>query len=139
MPEGPTTRHRQLGFRLHALREGSGLTAEEAGRRAGVSKATVSRYERAKGTVRWSHVDQLCRVHGLPDAEREALVELAKHSTETDGWWVSQADNLPEKFFRDFQLCQRDFSGLFRRTDGEDRDRAEDLGVAGQSPALSTR
>ncbi|WP_245600774.1 helix-turn-helix domain-containing protein [Streptomyces sulphureus] len=95
MPEGPTTRRRQLGFRLHALREGSGLTAEEAGRRAGVSKATVSRYERAKGTVRWSHVDQLCRVYGLPDAEREALVELAKHSTETDGWWVSQADNLP--------------------------------------------
>jgi transcriptional regulator with XRE-family HTH domain len=88
MTEGPTTRRRQLGFRLFALREESGLTAEEAGKRAGVSKATVSRYERAKGAVRWNQVDQLCRVYGASDAERGALVELAKNSKVTDGWWV---------------------------------------------------
>lgn len=92
---GPTARRRQLGIRLLALREAAGLTAEEAGDAAGVSKATVSRYERAKGNVRWNQVDQLCRVYGASDEERAAMVELAKNSKVTDGWWVPLAGKLP--------------------------------------------
>lgn len=91
---GPTARRRQLGFRLLALREATGLSAEDAGERAGISKATVSRYERAKGNVRWNQVDQLCRVYGASDEERAALVELAKNSKVTDGWWVPLAGKL---------------------------------------------
>ncbi|MFI7104160.1 helix-turn-helix domain-containing protein [Streptomyces sp. NPDC050161] len=94
---GPTTRRRQLAVRLLALREALGMTAEEAGERAGVSKATVSRYERAKGNVRWNQVDQLCRVYGAPDEEREALVSLAKNSRATDAWWVPFAAKLPDQ------------------------------------------
>ncbi|MEV6949244.1 helix-turn-helix transcriptional regulator [Streptomyces sp. NPDC051172] len=94
---GPTTRRRQLGLRLLALREAAGLSAEEAGERAGVSKATVSRYERAKGNVRWNQVDQLCRVYGAPDVEREALVELAKNSKATEAWWVPFAGKLTDQ------------------------------------------
>lgn len=92
---GPTARRRQLGLRLLALREGSGKSAEEAGEAAGMSKATVSRYERAKGNVRWNQVDQLCRVYEASDEERAALVELAKNSKVTDGWWVPYAGKLP--------------------------------------------
>jgi len=92
---GPTARRRQLGFRLLALRESRGWTAEDAGERAGVSKATVSRYERAKGNVRWNQVDQLCRAYGASDEEREALVELAKYSKPTAGWWVPYTGKLP--------------------------------------------
>jgi len=92
---GPTTRRRQLGFGLLALRRATGLSAEEAGKRAGVSKATVSRYETGTGNVRWNQVDQLCRVYGATDEEREALVELAKTSKVTDGWWVPVASSLP--------------------------------------------
>ncbi|MER6952575.1 helix-turn-helix domain-containing protein [Streptomyces sp. NPDC002623] len=92
---GPTTRRRQLGLRLLALREVAGLSAEEAGERAGVSKATVSRYERAKGNVRWNQVDQLCRVYGATDDERDALVDLAKNSRATEAWWVPFAGKLP--------------------------------------------
>ncbi|MFG3259063.1 helix-turn-helix domain-containing protein [Streptomyces sp. NPDC048172] len=95
MAGGPTTRRRQLGFRLLELRQSSGLTAEQAGELAGVSKATVSRYERAKGTVRWNQVDQMCRVYGTSDSEREALVELAKQSNKKNEWWVPVADKLP--------------------------------------------
>ncbi|WP_413116274.1 helix-turn-helix domain-containing protein [Streptomyces sp. CY1] len=92
---GPTARRRQLGFRLLALREARGWSAEEAGERAGVSKATVSRYERAKGNVRWNWVDQLCRAYGASDEEREALVDLAKNSKAVEGWWVPYAGKLP--------------------------------------------
>ncbi|MFI1584731.1 helix-turn-helix domain-containing protein [Embleya sp. NPDC020630] len=92
----PTARRRQLGLRLAALRAVSGLTAEQAGERAGLSKATVSRYERAKGAVRWGHVDQLCRAYDASDHEREELVDLAKQSRVTDCWWLPHADELAE-------------------------------------------
>lgn len=93
---GPTTRLRQLGLRLSALRDASGMSAEEAGNLAGASKATVSRYERGKSNVRWLVVDQLCRVYGASDAEREELVALAKNSKATEAWWMSFGGALPE-------------------------------------------
>ncbi|MEV3872248.1 helix-turn-helix domain-containing protein [Streptomyces sp. NPDC002454] len=92
----PTARRRQLGLRLLALREQRGMTAERAGELAGLSKATVSRYERAKGNVRWGHVEMLCRAYGASDEEREALVDLAKNSKVKDGWWVPYATKLAE-------------------------------------------
>lgn len=94
---GPVTRRRQLGVRLLALRDTCGLSAEEAGERAGVSKATVSRYERAKGNVRWNQVDQLCRAYGASDEERQRLVELAKNSRDTEVWWIPFAAKLPDR------------------------------------------
>ncbi|WDN55976.1 helix-turn-helix domain-containing protein [Streptomyces clavuligerus] len=93
-PAGPNARRRQLGYRLLELRNASGLSAEQAGEAAGVSKATVSRYERGKGNVRWNQVDQLCRVYGLSDEDRAELVELAKNSKNTEGWWVPYAGSL---------------------------------------------
>ncbi|MGC0417873.1 helix-turn-helix domain-containing protein [Embleya sp. AB8] len=67
----PTARRCQLGLRLAALREASGLAAEQTGERAGLAKATVSRYERARGIVRWGHVDHLRRALGASDREHE--------------------------------------------------------------------
>ncbi|MCT9107576.1 helix-turn-helix domain-containing protein [Streptomyces mirabilis] len=92
---GPTTRRRQLALGLRTLRKAKGLTAEQAGELAGMSKATVSRYETSKGNVRWNQVDQLCRVYEAPDEERLALVELAKTSKATDGWWVPRVSSMP--------------------------------------------
>ncbi|MGW5679915.1 helix-turn-helix domain-containing protein [Streptomyces sp. NPDC003860] len=93
-PTGPYSRRRELGYRLLDLRKATGLSAEQAGDAAGISKATVSRYERTKGTVRWNQVDQLCRVYGVSDEERAELVDLAKNSKNTDGWWVPFAGRL---------------------------------------------
>ncbi|MFJ8928622.1 helix-turn-helix domain-containing protein [Streptomyces sp. NPDC102364] len=95
MAVGPTTRRRQLGADLRRLREGAGLTLEEAGTRVGSSKATLSRYETKEGSVKWPTVDALCREYGADDAEREALVELAK-GAKIQGWWRSLADPVPE-------------------------------------------
>ncbi|AKZ55965.1 Regulatory protein [Streptomyces ambofaciens ATCC 23877] len=90
-----TTRRRQLGAMLRKLRAAKGLTLEEAGRLVGVSKATVSRYETQAGPVRWIVVDALCREYDATDAERTAVVGLAKDAKQ-QGWWNSFADSIPE-------------------------------------------
>ncbi|MEU0223927.1 helix-turn-helix transcriptional regulator [Streptomyces sp. NPDC006284] len=90
-----TTRRRQLGAMLRKLRASKGLTLEEAGRLVGVSKATVSRYETQAGPVRWIVVDALCREYEATDAERMAVVGLAKDAKQ-QGWWSSFADSIPE-------------------------------------------
>ncbi|MFE7803666.1 helix-turn-helix domain-containing protein [Streptomyces sp. NPDC057430] len=95
MTAGPTTRRRQLGADLRRLRERKGLTLEEAGARVGISKATLSRYERKEGAVKWPAVDALCREYGATDDERRTLVELAK-GAKIQGWWRSLADPIPE-------------------------------------------
>jgi transcriptional regulator with XRE-family HTH domain len=71
------------------------MTLEEAGRLVGVSKATVSRYETQAGPVKWIVIDALCREYGASDAEREAVVRLAKDAKQ-QGWWTSFADSIPE-------------------------------------------
>lgn len=95
MPARTTTRRRQLGAMLRKLRAHAGMTLEEAGRLVGVSKATVSRYETQAGPVKWIVVDALCREYGASDAEREAVVRLAKDAKQ-QGWWNSFADSIPE-------------------------------------------
>ncbi|MCF2129998.1 helix-turn-helix domain-containing protein [Strepomyces sp. STD 3.1] len=95
MPARTTTRRRQLGAMLRKLRAHAGITLEEAGRLVGVSKATVSRYETQAGPVKWIVVDALCREYGASDAEREAVVRLAKDAKQ-QGWWNSFADSIPE-------------------------------------------
>ena len=95
MPERSTTRRRQLGATMRKLRARKGLTLEEAGRLVGVSKATVSRYETTAGPVKWLVIDALCREYDATDAERRAVVNLAKNARE-QGWWRSFADSIPE-------------------------------------------
>ncbi|MEU5893421.1 helix-turn-helix transcriptional regulator [Streptomyces sp. NPDC047461] len=95
MPERTTTRRRQLGAMMRKLRARKGLTLEEAGGLVGVSKATVSRYETQAGPVKWIVVDALCREYGATEAERKAIVGLAKDAKQ-QGWWSTFADSIPE-------------------------------------------
>jgi transcriptional regulator with XRE-family HTH domain len=90
-----TTRRRQLGATMRKLRARKGMTLEEAGRLVGVSKATVSRYETQEGPVKWPIVDALCREYNASEAERKAIVALAKDAKQ-QGWWSSFADSIPE-------------------------------------------
>ena len=95
MAERTTTRRRQLGATMRKLRARKGLTLEEAGQLVGVSKATVSRYETQAGPVKWIVIDALCRGYGATEAERRAVVALAKDAKQ-QGWWSSFADSIPE-------------------------------------------
>ncbi|MEU1790938.1 helix-turn-helix transcriptional regulator [Streptomyces sparsogenes] len=94
MPARATTRRRQLGAMMRKLRARKGMTLEEAGQLVGVSKATVSRYETQEGPVKWPIVDALCREYGASEAERKAVVGLAKGAKQ-QGWW-SSFDGLQE-------------------------------------------
>ncbi|QJS11732.1 helix-turn-helix domain-containing protein [Streptomyces argyrophyllae] len=96
MSERTTTRRRQLGAMMRKLRARTGLTLEEAGQLVGVSKATISRYETKAGPVKWIVVDALCREYGATEAERRAVVTLAKDARQ-QGWWSSFADSIPEE------------------------------------------
>ncbi|MBM7438914.1 helix-turn-helix transcriptional regulator [Streptomyces sp. HB132] len=89
-----TTRRRQLGAMMRKLRAQKGMTLEEAGRLIGVSKATVSRYETQEGSVKWPVVDALCREYGASEAERTAMVGLAK-DVKQQGWWGPYTDSIP--------------------------------------------
>ncbi|AEW95751.1 MULTISPECIES: helix-turn-helix domain-containing protein [Streptomycetaceae] len=95
MRNGPTTRRRQLGATMRKLRTRKGMTLEEAGRLVGVSKATVSRYETTEGPVKWLVVDALCREYGASEAERTAIVQMAKDA-KLQGWWTPYTDTIPE-------------------------------------------
>jgi transcriptional regulator with XRE-family HTH domain len=80
---------------MRKLRERKGMTLEEAGSLVGVSKATVSRYETKEGPVKWPIVDALCREYEASEAERTAVVNLAKNAN-VQGWWSSIAGSIPE-------------------------------------------
>ncbi|MFF7599899.1 helix-turn-helix domain-containing protein [Streptomyces mirabilis] len=90
-----TTRRRHLGATMRKLRARKGMTLEEAGQLVGVSKATVSRYETTEGPVKWLVIDALCCGYGASEAERKAIVALAKDANQ-QGWWSSFADHIPE-------------------------------------------
>lgn len=94
MPVRTTTRRRQLGAMMRKLRASKGMTLEEAGRLVGVSKATISRYETQEGPVKWPIVDALCRQYDATDAERNAVVALAKDAKQ-QGWWGPFTDSIP--------------------------------------------
>lgn len=94
MPVKTTTRRRQLGAMMRKLRASKGMTLEEAGRLVGVSKATVSRYETQEGPVKWPIVDALCREYDASDAERNAVVALAKDAKQ-QGWWGPFSNSIP--------------------------------------------
>ncbi len=80
---------------MRKLRARKGMTLEEAGQLVGVSKATISRYETQEGPVKWLIVEALCRHYGATDAERSAVVALAKDAKKQN-WWGPFADSLPE-------------------------------------------
>lgn len=79
---------------MRKLRASKGMTLEEAGRLVGVSKATVSRYETQEGPVKWPIVDALCREYDATEAERNAVVALAKGAKQ-QGWWAPFTDSIP--------------------------------------------
>ncbi|MFF4604500.1 helix-turn-helix domain-containing protein [Streptomyces sp. NPDC001339] len=87
---GPAGRM-QIARGLISLRERCGLTQAQVAERAGVSKATVSRYEmwQDRARIRWATVKAIADACDASESERDALVEAAR--TQADGWWVGNS------------------------------------------------
>ena len=125
-PPNPTVRSRRLRYELKRLRAAAGLTIEEAARRAGVDKGTLSRWESGRRRVRPGDVLILAGIYGVPAEHAEILVILAREAGQR-GWWQDFGTVLPDGFevylgmeaeaesIRDFQLAL--FPGLLQTPD----------------------
>jgi transcriptional regulator with XRE-family HTH domain len=91
----PTVRHKRLTAELARLRAESGLTRDDVAGRLEWDPSKISRLERGN----WSRlslrdVRDLLDIYGVTDeAQREALVQLARDSRQK-GWWQSYGDVL---------------------------------------------
>ncbi len=95
---GPTVRRILVGTQLRRLREARGITREDAGYRIRASESKISRMELGRVGFKERDVTDLLEMYGVDDdAEREALVALARGAN-TAGWWHQYADVLPDWF-----------------------------------------
>jgi transcriptional regulator with XRE-family HTH domain len=93
----PTLRRRRLAAELRRLRTNSDLTADEAAKKVGISKSTISRIENGQVTATPSVVASLLRLYEVDEADIEPLLQIARDARKR-GWWQRYADAIPEWF-----------------------------------------
>jgi transcriptional regulator with XRE-family HTH domain len=86
-----------LGKRLRQLREQAGVSFEDAARAIDVTALTVRRMEKAEAGLRVPYVRELLRTYGVPAAEIDDFLVLAREANKP-GWWYKYRDVLPEWF-----------------------------------------
>jgi transcriptional regulator with XRE-family HTH domain len=98
LPGGPTALRILLGSQLRRLREGRGISAQEAARAIRGSESKISRIELGRNAVREIDVADLLSLYGVTDqAEREQMLVLASQANRP-GWWYRFNDILPPWF-----------------------------------------
>ncbi|PZS37061.1 MAG: XRE family transcriptional regulator, partial [Pseudonocardiales bacterium] len=93
----PTVRRRRLAAELRRLRKAAGISLEDAARHLALAHSTLSRVETGQAGIRPPYVDALGRLYGVGDAEREALVQLARDARQR-GWWHAYGDVLSDHY-----------------------------------------
>ncbi|GGQ26002.1 helix-turn-helix domain-containing protein [Streptosporangium pseudovulgare] len=98
-PRGSSTVLRiVLGAQLRRLREGRGITLEEAGYAIRASHSKISRMELGRVSFRVRDVADLLTLYGVTDDdERRSLLSLVERANQT-GWWHNYNDVLPNWF-----------------------------------------
>src|SRR5258708_30020371 len=89
----PTARRKPLTAELRRLRAESGLTRDDVAARLDWHPTKVTRIETGQWTrLNLRDVRDLLDIYGLTDeAQRDALVQLARESRQK-GWWHSYRD-----------------------------------------------
>lgn len=89
----PTVRRRRLSAELIRLREQTGLSVEEAGRRLEWSRGRLNKMEANKWTrPDLGNIRALLDLYSVTDpTQREAVLTLARQSREK-GWWANYQD-----------------------------------------------
>jgi transcriptional regulator with XRE-family HTH domain len=98
----PTVCRRRLARILRDLREATGITAEEAGKRLEWSKGKISRIESGQfKLLRLVDVRSALDLYGVTDEsdreKRDAVLELARQSRQK-GWWEQWSDVLKDSY-----------------------------------------
>jgi transcriptional regulator with XRE-family HTH domain len=95
--QSPTVRRRRLALELRRLRESARLTCEEVAERLECSASKISRVETGRVSVSPRDVRDMLEIYGVPEAERESLVQLARDSRQK-GWWQAYGDTIEPHF-----------------------------------------
>lgn len=93
----PTARQRRLMAELTRLRDTSGLSRAQVAERIGITDSTLWRYETGMTRPKPGDVAILLDVYGVHGAEREELIEMAKHARKR-GWWHRHRQALKPGF-----------------------------------------
>ena len=95
---GPTVLRILLGAQLRKLREGKGISREDAGWEIRASGSKISRIELGRVSFKERDVADLLTLYGVFDPqERTALLSLARQAN-APGWWHHYGDVLPSWF-----------------------------------------
>jgi transcriptional regulator with XRE-family HTH domain len=93
----PTVRRRRLALELRRLREAARLTCEEVADHLECSASKISRVETGRVSVSPRDVRDMLELYGVPVAQRESLVQLARDSRQK-GWWHAFSDTMQPQF-----------------------------------------
>jgi transcriptional regulator with XRE-family HTH domain len=95
---GPTVLRIMLGAQLRNLREGRGISREDAGYTIRASGSKISRMELGRVSFKERDITDLLTLYGVEDpAERAELVDLARQAN-SPSWWHKYGDVLPDWF-----------------------------------------
>ena len=87
-------RRRRLASELRRLREAAQLTCDEVAVRLDCSASKISRIETGRVLVSPRDVRDLLSIYGVPEDQRDSLIQLARDSRQK-GWWHSWGDVQP--------------------------------------------
>ena len=93
----PTVRRRRLAMELRRLREAARLTCEEVAEHLECSASKISRVETGRVSVSPRDVRDMLELYGVPEDQRESLVQLARDSRQK-GWWHAYSDTIQPQF-----------------------------------------
>lgn len=93
----PTVRRRRLALELRRLREAARLTCEEVADHLECSASKISRVETGRVSVSPRDVRDMLDLYGVPAAQRESLVQLARDSRQK-AWWHAFSDTMQPQF-----------------------------------------
>ena len=93
----PTVRRRRLALELRRLREAARLTCEEVAEQLECSASKISRVETGRVSVSPRDVRDMLEIYGVPEEQRDGLVQLARESRQK-GWWHAYGDSVQPHF-----------------------------------------
>jgi transcriptional regulator with XRE-family HTH domain len=93
----PTVRRRRLALELRRLRESAKLTCEEVAEQLECSASKISRVETGRVSVSPRDVRDMLAIYGVPEEQRDDLVQLARESRQK-GWWHAFGDTVDPHF-----------------------------------------
>src|ERR1700733_5620170 len=93
----PTVRRRRLALELRRLREAARLTCEEVAEHLECSASKISRVETGRVSVSPRDVRDMLELYGVPEQQRDSLVQLSRDSRQK-GWWHAYSDPVNPQF-----------------------------------------